>query len=82
MPAFASQLTLPEGVVATRDASRLFVCLAEQAIEGAPVLTGLPRRSLASFVVVIDGDVGPNGNLRALFAINHGPELIRRLALL
>lgn len=76
VPAFPSQLTLPDGVVAARDTSRLLICLAEGASEGAPVLTDLTRRSLASFGVAIDGDAGPNGHPHALFAINHGPELI------
>ena len=59
MPEFPSQLTLADGVAATRDTSRLLVCLAEPAIEGAPVRRiGVPDDVAAACEFIVSEDSG------------------------
>ena len=76
MPSAPATFTLADGTTVRRDPRRLAVYLAEPGRVGDAVLTDRSRAKLRELGFAVEGDPGPSGDPRSLFAINHGPRLI------
>jgi Subtilase family len=71
-----SKFRMADGTVVRRDDTRLAAYLAQPGRAGDPVLTERSRAKLRSLGLAVEADPGPEGDVRQLFTINHGPRLI------